>query len=271
VQKPKLVACDVDGTLLGPAGLASRRTVDAVSRVVASGVPFVLATGRPPRWIPPVVDELEHAGLAVCANGAVLYDAANDQVLGTEALDPVLLRDAADALDKALPGCMLAVERAGDRALPAEQEFLAELDYAHPWPNADSLHAPRDELLGQAAVKLLVRHPEMTSEAMAEAASAVIGDAVAVTFSTSSGLIELSAPGVTKGSGLAAVARRFGVRAEDVIAFGDMPNDLPMLAWAGHGVAMANAHPAVLDVADEVTAPNTEDGVALVLERWFAG
>ncbi|MGH3992571.1 MAG: HAD family hydrolase, partial [Pseudonocardiaceae bacterium] len=159
----------------------------------------------------------------------------------------------------------------GESALPAEEEFLAELDYAHPWPSADSLQAPRDELLGRPAVKLLVRHPEMTSEAMAEAAETVVGDSVTITFSTSNGLIELSRPGVTKGSGLAAVAHRLGINAEDVIAFGDMPNDLPMLAWAGHGVAMANAHPSVLDAADEVTAPNSEDGVALVLERWFSG
>jgi hydroxymethylpyrimidine pyrophosphatase-like HAD family hydrolase len=106
---------------------------------------------------------------------------------------------------------------------------------------------------------------------MADAAHAVLGDAVGITFSTSNGLIELSAPGVTKGSGLADVAARLGVTAPDVIAFGDMPNDLPMLEWAGHGVAMANAHPSVLAAADEVTAPNSEDGVALVLERWFSG
>jgi Cof subfamily protein (haloacid dehalogenase superfamily) len=271
VQKPRLVACDVDGTLLNAAGGASSRTIDAVAGVVAAGVPFVLVTGRPPRWIPPVVDELRYAGLAVCANGGVLYDAAGDRVLSASTLDPVLLRDTADALDRALPGGMLAVERAGETALPAEREFLAELDYAHPWPSPDSQHAPRDELFGQPAVKLLVRHAEMTSEAMADAAAAVVGESVAITFSTSNGLIELSPPGVTKGSGLAALARRLDVPAEDVVAFGDMPNDLPMLAWAGHAVAMANAHPAVLDVADEVTAPNSEDGVALVLERWFSG
>ncbi|HEY3261947.1 MAG TPA: HAD family hydrolase, partial [Pseudonocardiaceae bacterium] len=237
MQKPKLVACDVDGTLLGAGGRTTRRTVRAVTSVIAANVPFVLVTGRPPRWIPPVVDELGHAGLAVCANGAVLYDAAKDRVLSVTPLDPVLLRDAADALDTALPGCMLAVERTGETAAPAEREFIAELDYAHPWPGADSQHAPRDELLGQPAVKMLVRHPEMTSEAMAAAASAAIGDSVAVTFSTSNGLIELAPAGVTKGSGLAEVARRLNVRAEDVIAFGDMPNDLSMLAWAGHGVA----------------------------------
>jgi hydroxymethylpyrimidine pyrophosphatase-like HAD family hydrolase len=74
---------------------------------------------------------------------------------------------------------------------------------------------------------------------------------------------------VTKASGLADVAQRYEVAPADVIAFGDMPNDLEMLRWAGHGVAMGNAHPALLEVADEVTASNSDDGLALILERWF--
>jgi HAD superfamily hydrolase (TIGR01484 family) len=109
----------------------------------------------------------------------------------------------------------------------------------------------------------------MTSEEMARAASAVLDGQVQVTYSSGAGLLEVSAPGVTKATGLAEVAELTGVDAADVAAFGDMPNDVPMLRWAGHGVAMANAHPEVLAAADEITAPNTEDGVALVLERWF--
>jgi Cof subfamily protein (haloacid dehalogenase superfamily) len=270
MQEPRLVACDVDGTLLDSQARATARTIAAVAGVVAAGVPFVLVTGRPPRWVSPVVDEMGHAGLAVCANGAVLYDAVEDRVLSAATLDPVRLRDVADALDDALPGCLLAVERTGPTAAPADDEFLTEIDYAHPWPSADTPQVPRAELFGRPAIKLLVRHADLTSEAMAEATTAAIGDSVAVTFSTSDGLIELAAPGVSKGTGLAAFAGRLGVQAEDVIAFGDMPNDLPMLAWAGHAVAVGNAHPSVIEAADEVTEPNTRDGVALVLERWFS-
>jgi len=269
VQQPKLVACDVDGTLLDWTTKASPRTADVVRRVVAAGVPFVLATGRPPRWIPPVVDELGHAGLAVCANGALLYDAAADAVLDTITLPPLRLRLLAELLVKAIPGCLFAAERPTSSARDEPHEFVVEIDYEHPWVGPETLIVPRDELLGHAAVKLLARHSGMTSDAMARAAAALVSDAAYVTFSTSEGLIELSAPGVNKGSGLASLARRLGVAAEDVIAFGDMPNDASMLSWAGHGVAMANAHPTVLAVADEVTAPNTHDGVALVLERWF--
>jgi Cof subfamily protein (haloacid dehalogenase superfamily) len=269
VQEPRLVACDVDGTLLDPAARVSPRTAAAVRRVLAAEVPFVLVTGRPPRWIPPVVDELGHAGLAVCANGAVLYDAAADRVQEAVTLPPVQLRDLADALADAIPGCTLAVERPTRSAAPEPDDFVVEADYEHPWASAATPTAPRDELFTRAAIKMLVRHPGMTSEAMAEAATALVGDSASVTFSTSNGLIELSAAGVSKGTGLAAVARRLEVEPSDIVAFGDMPNDVPMLSWAGHGVAMANAHPTVLEIADEVTAPNAEDGVALVLERWF--
>lgn len=269
MQRPRLVASDVDGTLLGLNARASRRTVDVVARIVAAGVPFVLVTGRPPRWIQPVVDEIGHAGLAVCANGAVLYDAATGEVLSTRTLDAMRLHDLADSLTAALPGCMFAAERIADPHAPAQQDFVAELGYAHPWPGPDHHEAPRDELLGRPAVKLLVRHPDMTSEAMAAAVDGLVDDTLSVTFSTGNGLLEFAAAGVDKSTGLAAVADHYGVARADVIAFGDMPNDLEMLAWAGHGVAMGDGHPSVLEVADEVTAPVSEDGVPLVLERWF--
>jgi HAD superfamily hydrolase (TIGR01484 family) len=110
----------------------------------------------------------------------------------------------------------------------------------------------------------------MTSQQMAEAARTVLAGAdLEITYSSNSGLIELSAAGVTKASGLLEVCRRLDVDPDRVVVFGDMPNDVPMVEWAGHGVAMANAHADLLAVADEVTAPNSEDGVAQVLERWF--
>lgn len=270
MERPRLIASDVDGTLLDPMERVTPRTRAVVDRVVAAGVPLVLVTGRPPRWIPAIIAALGHAGLAVCANGAVIYDAASDQVRHAITVDPLQLRDAAAAVRTALPDARLAVERPGRAAAElAGEQFLAEQGYTHPWPGGDSVTAPRDELLGQPATKLLVRQPGASSDLMAGAISEVLGTALDVTFSTGQGLVELSAPGVTKGSGLAIVADEFGIPAEDVVAFGDMPNDLPMLHWAGCGVAMANAHPTVLDAADEITAPNTEDGLALVLERWF--
>ncbi|GAA1213720.1 hypothetical protein LY12_003348 [Prauserella alba] len=271
VERPSLVASDVDGTLLSTATHLSPRTVDVVDSAVAAGVPVVLVSGRPPRWIPEVAEQAGLAGYAVCANGAVLYDIGADRVVDVHGLmDPAQLATVADALEHALPGCTLGAERVGTHAVDDDmRNFVIESGYHNPWGDGEGSQASRAEVLGHAAVKLLVSHPKMTSDAMAKAAREVLDSHVDVTFSSGAGLIELAAHGVTKATGIAAVARRAGLDADGTIAFGDMPNDVEMLRWAGHGVAVANAHPAVLDVADEVTAPHHEDGVAQVLERWF--
>ncbi len=274
MQRPRLIASDVDGTLLDPPEQISARTRAAVHRVVAAGVPFVLVTGRPPRWVAPIVEQLGHAGPTVCSNGAVLFDAATDQVSYVAPLDPEQLRDAENVVATTLPGAKLAVELLTDgAAVNGADQFLAEPGYTHPWPGADAVDAPRHALLGRPAIKLLVRLLGARSDVMAAAVrerlGAPRGARLDVTFSTGHGLIELSAPGVTKGTGLARLAQELKIPPADVVAVGDMPNDLSMLQWAGYGVAMANAHPAVLGAADEVTAPNSQDGLAVVLERWF--
>jgi hydroxymethylpyrimidine pyrophosphatase-like HAD family hydrolase len=268
VERPRLVASDVDGTLLDPMGRVTPRTARAVRRVVASGTPFVLVTGRPPRWIPPVAEETGLTGYAVCGNGAVLYDIGADRVLAAHGLDPVLMHDVAHALERALPGMRVAAERTGAGPGPA---YLVEHGYANPWGDLDDHGrvASRAEVLGHPATKLLVRHADMSSAEMARAAAEVLDHQVDVTFSTNNGLLELSAPGITKATGLAEVCTRLTIAPRDVVAFGDMPNDVAMLHWAGHGVAMANAHPDALAAAGEITAANSEDGVAEVLERWF--
>jgi len=270
MHRPRLVASDVDGTLLDPMERVSGRTIRAVAKVIATGTPFVLVTGRPPRWIPPVATVTRLTGYAVCANGAVLYDIGNDRVLAAHMLDSVVLHDVVHALDAILPGIAVAAERVppslADRATAP---FASEDHYDSPWGDKSSNNLPRAEVLGHDAVKLLIRHPKMTSEELAEATRSVVANAVDVTFSTSSGLIEISAPGVTKATGLAEASDALAIDGTDIVSFGDMPNDVPMLNWSGHGVAMANAHPEVLAIADEITAPNSEDGVAQVLERWF--
>ncbi len=271
MEKPRLVASDVDGTLLGPSEAVTPRTVAVVRRVIDDDVPFVLCTGRPPRWIAPIAGPLRLTGYAVCANGAVLLDIGKDSVVAVHGeLDPKLLHDLAGALEKALPGCRLAAERIGTGAVDHDlRNFVIEPEYHNPWGDGEGRTAMRAEVLGKTAIKLLISRRGMTSEEMAEAARAVLDGAVDITYSSSGGLIELAAPGITKATGLADVAARFSVPAESVIAFGDMPNDVEMLQWAGHGVAMANGHRAALAVADEVTGPASEDGVAQVLERWF--
>jgi len=183
-------------------------------------------------------------------------------------LDVDTLARLAAATTEALPLSGVAVERVPTRAFDEHETFLAEPDYLHAWPG--ELHvASRVEVLSEPAVKLLVRCPGLSSEAMVAALAPLVGELADITFSTPNGLVELAVPGVTKATGLAEVARRLGVARDEVVAFGDMPNDLEMLRWAGHGVAMGNAHASLKEIADEVTAHHGEDGLALVLERWF--
>jgi Cof subfamily protein (haloacid dehalogenase superfamily) len=262
-----LVATDVDGTLLGPDDLVPPRAAAAIDRLVASGVAFVLVTGRPPRWISPIVAQVPVARLAVCANGGVLYDAEEDRVLWSRTMAPATLVELAAVIADTLPGSRLAVEGVGEGA--SGDHFVAEPDYIHAWVGGDNHVVHRSTLLDRPAVKMLIRNPEMTSAAMLAALAPAVGDLADLTYSHPRGLLEISPAGVTKATGLAEVAQRLGIDAADVVAFGDMPNDLEMLRWAGHGVAMGNAHPMLRDVADEVTASNADDGLALVLERWF--
>ncbi|PPK65949.1 Cof-type HAD-IIB family hydrolase [Actinokineospora auranticolor] len=271
MQKPSLIASDIDGTLLGPLEEITPRTVGVISRVRATDTPFVLVSGRPPRWIPPVADSAGLRGYAVCANGAVIYDITTGHVLSAHGLDPVLLNDVAHTLSHALPGSTMATERVDIGAQVDRAPFTAEAGFVNPWGDStgELVIRPRAQVLGFTATKLLVRHEGMTSAQMSAAAVELLGDTVDVTYSTDRGLIEISARGVTKAKGLAEVAAMVGAARADVVAFGDMPNDIEMLRWAGHGVAMANAHDEVKAAADEVTASNADDGVALVLERWF--
>ncbi|WP_373867085.1 HAD family hydrolase [Nocardia neocaledoniensis] len=268
--KPQLVATDVDGTLIDDVDKVSARTKAAVAALVADGATFVLATGRPPRWIEPVVSELGYAPLAVCGNGAVIYDSASDRVLSSHTLDVDTLAWLAELAERALPGCGLATERVGASAHDAATpQFVSSPTYEHAWLNPDDTVVSHAEVIDAPAIKMLIRLSSARSSEMRAALAPLIGDRAEITYSTENGLIELAVPGITKASGLAEVARRVGVADSSIVAFGDMPNDVPMLTMAGIGVAMGNAHPEARAAADEVTGRNVDDGVAMVLERWW--
>jgi hydroxymethylpyrimidine pyrophosphatase-like HAD family hydrolase len=126
-----------------------------------------------------------------------------------------------------------------------------------------------EELMTRPAAKLLARHPELDADALLAAAVDLVGEVVLPTHSNGRRLVEMSAPGVSKASALAELCDEHGIAAADVAAFGDMPNDLPMLMWAGRAYAVANAHPQVLSAVSRTVAGNDEDGVARTIEELF--
>ncbi len=267
---PLLVATDVDGTLLDDDEKVSPRTRSAVRAVVDGGAQFVLATGRPPRWVQPVVDQLGFAPMAVCANGAVIYDPAADRIISARTLSADVLALLAEIATRVIPGAGLAVERVGGSAHDAATpQFVSSPGYEHAWLNPDNTEVSVEDLLSAPAVKLLIRKAGARSADMAAELAKHLGIEGDITYSTNNGLIEIVPPGVSKATGIDELARPLGIEAADVVAFGDMPNDVPMLGWAGLGVAMGNAHPDAVAAADEMTTTNAEDGVARVLERWW--
>ena len=257
---PRLIASDLDGTLLDPAGEVSERTRRALDAVIARGSDVVLVTGRPPRWVRSLPGATGAHSVVVCANGALLYDVDAHAVIDHAPLPPALAAEIVEHLRQDAPGCRFACE--------LTFQFGRDTDYPSKWP------IPEDTLLGDVldmvraaeTTKLIVRDDELDHEVLVRLVQDIVGERANVTHS-GYGIVELSAAGVDKARGLRVACARHGIDLADVIAFGDMPNDLPMIRSAGHGVAVANAHADVLAAADEITASNAEDGVAQVLER----
>jgi Cof subfamily protein (haloacid dehalogenase superfamily) len=257
---PRLIATDLDGTLVGRDDRISPRSAKALAQAAAAGITVVLVTGRPLRWVYPAYEELAGGYLTICGNGAVTYDPARDAVLDRRLLAPDLLADVCARLATAVPGIAFAAEIDDGRRLVREPGYPVVFEGA-------SQEAPLAEVVAQPAVKLLGRARDRDPDELTALVRTAVGDRVEPTHSSYVGLVEIAAPGVTKAAALARLTGRLGVDAADVLAFGDMPNDVTMLAWAGRSVVVADAHDEARAVADDVTLSNVDDGVADYLER----
>jgi Cof subfamily protein (haloacid dehalogenase superfamily) len=262
---PAVIATDLDGTIVRSDGTISARTKAALAAATDAGALLVIATGRPPRWLAEIAEAAGHHGLAICANGALVFDLDTDRVIDSRPLSVDDVRRLIAQLRAAIPGITFAIER-------VDGQFAHEPDYHPRWePEAGTIVGEfGDVVLSGPISKLLGRCEDMEVDDLLALARTVVDEATAsLTHSSIDGLLEISAPGVTKATTLEMVLADRGFGAADVVAFGDMPNDLEMLVWAGRGVAVANAHPDVLAAVNEVTASNDDDGVAEVLERLY--
>ena len=254
-----LAAIDLDGTLVRSDGSLSERTRAALRETTLE---VVLVSARGPRGVREVVDACGLAGTAIASNGGVVLDLASGELTRVRAIETEVAVRLVQALRERLPGILFGVER---EAFAHEEGFAA-------WnwtPPSDTRIGDALELLDRPPTKLILRHEGHELDVIAAAARDVLGDDAAV-YISGEWVVEISAAGVNKATALAEICAERGIAPGDVVAFGDHLNDLPMLAWAGHGVAVANAHPDVIDAADEVTTSNDEDGVAAVLERLSA-
>lgn len=257
-----LVASDLDGTLLAPPegrrlGGLSERTAATLDRMRGRGIDLVAVTGRPPRW---TVDLGLGPGLAICSNGALVVDLDTGEVVAEHTLDPAVGAEVVARLRALHPDGMMAVEFADGVAM--EEAWHAQVP-----AGAAAAVGPAHEMVARPAAKILLKVPGAQGDAYVDGATEAVGELGEVTASGGLQLVEVSARGVTKATTLATLCEQRGIGADQVVAFGDARNDLAMLTWAGTGVAMGDAHPGVVEVADEVTGTNAEDGVATWIER----
>lgn len=257
-----------------------------------AGVVVVLVTGRPVRGLRKLCGDLGQLGPVIASNGAVTYDLAADQALAAQPLAAPTVFEVKDLIAEFDPSSTFAAETLG--ALHLEETFAKGslwFDQEHRRAAGirdDELRlGPLDETLldqtlnrdsGQpqsaehGVLKLLAKTHAMTSDAFIAAAQERIGHMVTVTHSAPGvSLLEISSKGVNKAQALSRFAATLGISAAETIAFGDMPNDVEMLQWAGTSWAVGSAHPMARSAADHVTASCDEDGVAEIIEQLVAG
>lgn len=227
-----------------------------------AGVVVAFVTARPPHSVDALSDHMSLEGVAVCCNGAMLYDLKQRQVIEHRTFPVETCHALINTLREAIPGVSFAVQNATD--FSQEPHFPPYWDdwYAEPVPRV----ACALTVLDAPVAKIIAHHGSHGVDGLTALVATCVGDRAHLSHSGLP-IVELAPAGVTKASGLEALCSRLGISASNVVAFGDMPNDLEMLAFAGHSVGVANAHPDVLALVSEITLSNDQDGVAVVIER----
>ena len=258
---PKLIALDLDGTLLTSRGDVSERNVAALQAVADLGHHVVIATGRPLHLVADLAEQLgTSVSHVVGTNGSMIGTFPDGQLLRLMGFDIELARLAIEAFRASLPGTGFAL--ATDAGMAHERGFAERMPAV---VDTD----PVDDVLmlgGTEAFKLFAFHEGVSVPELLGRAPRLLPETLAATH-MGADAIDIGLATIDKCAGLRWVCEQLVVAAADVIAFGDEWNDITMLEWAGHGVAMGNADDRVRAVANEVAPTNMADGVAVVLER----
>lgn len=277
-SRPRLVATDIDGTIVPAGGTLSRRTRAALEQCVDNGMSVVLVTGRPPRWLGPVAEAIDLPGAIIASNGSILLDSRSLAPLRVATIAAGVAAEVVRIVREVAPQAAFAAEtvdvlRAGPGYENARRHRPAPSGGLVPTRRA-VIHTDSDEamLATDTLTKLVALDPHADPDRLLDQTRDAVGHLVSVTRSvTGQALIEFGPDGVTKATALSDYAASLGITADEVIAFGDMPNDVEMLRWAGRGYAMTGAHPDATAAAPFLAPPAEQDGVAQVLEAVLAG
>lgn len=270
---PRLVATDVDGTIVPHFAGISDRTRTALHACAEAGIEVVLVTGRPPRWLQPVVDALGFPCIAICANGGIVVDTSDFSILDITTVPAPTLAEMVRRLEQAVPDAVFAAESPTVlRAGPGYEDVPGEGLQAEGLVPANRLETilptgSVEEMLDGEIYKLVVESHVLGPDELLEITRDAVGDLAAVTRSVAGrSLVEMGSHGMSKATVLDRVVRSRGIDPSEVVAFGDMPNDVAMLTWAGQGYAMEGSHPEAIAAAGFMAPPADDDGVARVLE-----
>lgn len=259
-MKRHLVVCDLDGTFLNSTGDVSAHTKEVVDALARAQWPLVLATARSLNQTLPLIEQLQNPPSVVCGNGSITYDAGNQTIISQRSISNADVFSVINSTRGIFSGSRFGLEGAFNFILEDSFE-LDEAISAGCVRVRDILASSVDFDIGKIIVQLQgdarLYYPDLHDKLSAD---------VEVTASCES-FCEVTAKGTSKATAVKDVADSMGFSSENVLAFGDMPNDASMLAWAGTGVAMGNAHPDVLKVAAETTLSNDDDGVAHFLNK----
>jgi hydroxymethylpyrimidine pyrophosphatase-like HAD family hydrolase len=253
---PRLVATDLDGTLVRSDGTISAYTAWVLAELDRRDVPVVFVTGRPLRWAREVFEHVGSHGLAVLTNGAMVWDVAADCPRIERLVSRETVLHVSRLLREAMPDVQFSIETADG--------WSTEVGHWRGGRIGPLREGTLEEIVDRPVLKLLARRAGVDPDEFTAHARSLVGDVVEVTHS-SFPLLEISARGVTKASTLAMLCEELAIAPADVVAFGDMPNDLPMLGWAGTSYAMADGHPDVVERASHLAPSHDDDGVARVL------
>ncbi|WP_353113028.1 HAD family hydrolase [Microbacterium sp.] len=267
----RLIATDLDGTLLDDAGAVTARTRAALDAAREAGIAVVPVTARQPIGLRAIAGDAGFTQWALCGNGAYGVHLTTGEQLFAEEIPVAVQRTLAEALNAVVPDLLFASVRNAGEGFVAQHGYAAVARLSdHKRDPGTMGGVPLDTVLAAPSLKLVIRHPSVPVPDVFSALQSLGLEGFEATMSGAP-FVEVMAAGVTKATGVAQLCARLGIAQHEVLAFGDALNDLELLAWAGRGVAVANAIDVVRDAADEVADSNADDGVARVIERMLHG